>query len=304
VPLEGVAIEARRLGFGWGKSSVAAIEAGRRALSLEELIALPHVLGRAGVWAHERAPFTNPSGTTEDVIAARRPVAVPDLLPDDERSIRLASAAVVAARALRTRFAASGWHQIIESRALLEEETEMTLAGLPPAWVRRGFEKIRQRDAHARPPREWDAARRAELFRQVGLDAAGDAVRKAASVLRADPLAVALAGHALWGWGLVAEREHRLAGSLLLAVNPDVRFTDRAQLEHDWGLSDDEKTILARWHIRGGQERALPQPVRRKLQAARGHLTRALLDEVRPLLEGAAGKKPRAAPPTRRRNRR
>jgi transcriptional regulator with XRE-family HTH domain len=44
---EDVAAAARRIGFDWGRSSVASLEAGQRQLSAEELLALPAIIDQA-----------------------------------------------------------------------------------------------------------------------------------------------------------------------------------------------------------------------------------------------------------------
>lgn len=53
---EDVADEARKYGFPWGRSSVAALEAGNRDLSFAELLILPSLLKRLGGWDEPLLP--------------------------------------------------------------------------------------------------------------------------------------------------------------------------------------------------------------------------------------------------------
>jgi hypothetical protein len=88
------------------------------------------------------------------------------------------------------------------------------------------------------------------------LEAAEDAEQKAASALRVAPEAIVEASHRLWGRSLTAQRDRLV----------DVR-TERADARNpDWP---------------------------RRLQAIRGHVTRELLGELRPMLKGAGTRKKR-----------
>ena len=158
---------------------------------------------------------------------------------------------------------------------------------LSPRWCQRAFEAVRAYQATAHHRDQWHPDEDETFWPAVARDAADDATRKAAAVLGVPPIAVALAACALWHWSLTAEREHRVKGSLLLAINPNVQFTDRAQIarDRDWKLSEGEKQVLGHWHVRGTQERALPAALRRKLQAMRGHFTRDLIREMQPLMK-------------------
>lgn len=53
---EDIANEARRYGFPWGRSSVAALEAGNRDLSIGELLILPSMIKRLGGWDEPLIP--------------------------------------------------------------------------------------------------------------------------------------------------------------------------------------------------------------------------------------------------------
>jgi hypothetical protein len=57
---EELAAAAQRLGFGWGRSTIAAIEAGDRDLSAEELLALPYMLSEASA---QKIPGIQAAGT-------------------------------------------------------------------------------------------------------------------------------------------------------------------------------------------------------------------------------------------------
>jgi hypothetical protein len=188
-----------------------------------------------------------------------------------------------------------GWQRAIQTpRLSVGEETVEEAARLPGLWRQRIFEAIRAHHLELTPPcPQWHPDDDEEFWPGIGRDAADDATRKAAAVLGVPPIAVALAARARWNgvWGLTGEREHRLMGSLLLAINPNVPFTDREQIAWDWKLSEGEKQTLADWHVRGKQERVLPPALRRKLQAVRGHLTRKLLEELAPLLKDLGKKR-------------
>jgi transcriptional regulator with XRE-family HTH domain len=258
VTQEDVAAEARRLGLGWVRATVAGIELGRRQLSPGELIVLPFVLGRAGVWAYEHNEFKGPDGAIERAKVGHHPVSLADLLPDDERPVLVAGRTQIPGRVLRSLFARwqdrRGWPEAVQTpQPTVESEAEEMALRLPREWVLGVLESVRRRWAAKTPPRDWDDYdERERLWRDVGLEAAGDAERKAAAVLKVPPLAVALAARALWDWSLTAEREHRLAVQLP-------------------GLVRDTTPA-------------------RKLQALRGHITRALVEEMEPVVR-SLGKK-------------
>jgi hypothetical protein len=86
------------------------------------------------------------------------------------------------------------------------------------------------------------------------LEADSDAEQKAASTLRVSPEAIVQAAHQLWGRSLTAERENRV----------DAYTAPMLKLEPD-------KATEPGWP--------------RRLQAIRGHVTRELLGELRPLLK-------------------
>jgi hypothetical protein len=100
------------------------------------------------------------------------------------------------------------------------------------------------------------------FWREVGLEAAGDAERKAAVSIGVPPIALALAARRRWGRSLTAERDRKVAN----ATNPALKLDPAAVQDPKWP---------------------------RRLQAIRGHITRALVEELGPLLEGVSSSKKR-----------
>jgi len=259
VSLEEIAAEARRCGLGWAKSSVAALEAGRHSLDLGELLLLPTILGRAQVWAYEYEQVRSPARGDERVKVGRHPVGLADLIPDDDRLVRLAGRAHTSTRSLRALFAQLQDQRIdvVGAEPTVGEEAAKQAERLPARWCQGIFEAIREHHRKRTPPRGWHPDDDEEFWPSIGQDVADDANRTAAAVLGVPPIAVALAARARWNgvWGLTGEREHRLA-VLLPGMHRDTAPG-------------------------------------RKLQALRGHITRQLLDELRPVLKGSAPKKKR-----------
>jgi hypothetical protein len=125
--------------------------------------------------------------------------------------------------------------------------------------------------AAATLPRTWllgvlGAARLEDVperfWAQVELEAAGDAERKAAASIGVPPLALALAARRRWRRSLTAERDRKVAN----ATNPALRMDPDAARDPEWP---------------------------RRLQAIRGHVTRELLGELRPLVKEVAKKQPK-----------
>jgi hypothetical protein len=270
IPLDRIAAEARQLGLTWGKSSVAALEAGRHVVDLGELLLLPTILARAGAWAYEYTEIQGPRRGLERVKTGHHLVSLADLLPDAGDPVLLAGTVQMPARALRDLLAQVHVLSLdnLQTAARLKveglkgsvgEETAEQARRLPGLWLSRTiFEAIREHRKNLKnlTPRdaEWHPDHDEEFWPSIGRDAADDATRKLATVLGVPPLAVALAARACWNgvWGLTAEREHRLAGML-----------PGAERDHT---------------------------PRRKIQALRGHITRQLLEEVRPLVKDLATK--------------
>ena len=195
-----------------------------------------------------RLPF--PDLEQVKVKTGRHLVGLADLLLDDERRVLLAGAVSTSARALRERFALMRGHRLEVGRmkAPIGEETATQALRLPRPWSHDLMASIRRHLEKLRHGKEWHPDHDKDFWPDLGLEAADDATRKAAAVLKVPPLAVALAARARWNgvWGLTGEREHRLA-------------------------------VL----LPGMQRETAPA---RKLQALRGHITRQLLQELRPLV--------------------
>jgi hypothetical protein len=111
---------------------------------------------------------------------------------------------------------------------------------------------IREHRRRIRPHREWHPDHDETFWPDVGREAADDATRKAAAALKVPPLAVALAARACWN---------------------GVR-----------GLTDEREHRLEALAMTGDHGR-------RELQALRGHITRKLLAELRPLVADFTHKK-------------
>jgi transcriptional regulator with XRE-family HTH domain len=244
---EQLAAEARRFGLAWTRATVAAIELGRRQLSIGELVLLPELLGHAGAgWGYD----------------------VSDLIPADERPVLVAGGITAPASAVRARFADTDEDPDERAARLTAAEFtpprphEMPAATtLPRAWLLDVLRVPRLEDV---PGRVWT---------QVELEAAGDAERKAAAGIGVlgGPLAVALAARRRWSRSLTAQRD-RLVG---FRTDPMLRADPAAARDPGWP---------------------------RRLQAIRGHVTRELLDELRPLLKDITMKR-KAKRSTKRRAR-
>jgi hypothetical protein len=269
IPLDRIAAEARQLGLTWAKSSVGALEHGRHVVDVGLLMLLPTILARAGAWTYEYTEIHGPRRGPERVKTGRHPVSVADLLPDDDRPIRVAGTVQMPARELRDRLAKLGVLSLDNVRLAAQlkiaglkgsvgDETAEAALRLPRTWTARMLDDIRGRLAAAPLHREeWHPDHDEEFWPGVGREAADDATRKAAVVLGAPALAVALAARACWNgvWGLTGEREYRLAGRLP-------------------GMQRDRTDV-------------------RTLQAYRANITRKLLDELRPLVNDIVKKKRR-----------
>ena len=193
-----LAAAARQYGAAWTRAMIAAIELGRKQLSLGEVVLLVLVLREAGVTRGRRLTISDLIPITDEAVAVGPGYALP---------LRLA-------RAL-----------------LLEPQTREEPAKPVPV----------RADRHA-------------------LEAADDAVQKAAGSLRVSPEAIVQAAHDRWGRGLTARRDEiakRREAALLRA--------------------DPEEARSADWP--------------RRVQAIRGAATRELLGELRPLLKGTTRKK-------------
>ena len=189
-----------------------------------------------------------------------------DLFPEEDVEVVLAGAVQISARALRDLVAplrvlspqTAAQLTVAGMKGSLGEETAEEALRLGP-WAGRMLDAIGGHQAKLWPGRfrheAWHPDHDDGFWSEVGLDAADDATRKAAAVLRVPAVAVALAARAQWSWSLTDEREHRLAVLL-----------PGAQRDHT---------------------------ARRTLQAIRARITRNLLDELRPLVKDITAKKKR-----------
>jgi hypothetical protein len=223
---------ARSYGLSWSRATVAAIETGRRQLSVGELFLLPAVLNR--------------------VIGASDPVSgsllVADLLPErEDQWVALTPRASVRVRSLRALLGAAAEpmseqdfdiphrRQMRMAQAGLKESIQRWTARTETTWRR----------IMGRPLTASDLP----TLNQALEDAAGAVEQQTARGLRVSALAVALAARKLWDHSLTEQRD---------------------QL-----LGDERRGAL----------------YARTLQALRGHRTRALLVELRPLLRALRHRK-------------
>jgi transcriptional regulator with XRE-family HTH domain len=235
---EDLAAAARGYGLSWSRATVAAIETGRRRLSVDELLLLPATLTR--LIAAEGA--------------ASGGLLVADLLPErGDQWVAITPRTSVRVRGLRALLGAAAEpmseqdfdiphrRQTRMAQAALKESIERWTTHTNTTWRR----------IMGRPLTSSDLT----MVNQALEDADGAVEQQAARGLRVSAFAVALAARRLWNRSLTEQRDDRLAQ-----------------------------------HRRGA-------PSARRLQALRGHHTRALLVELRPLLRAVPRrrrKRPRA----------
>jgi len=220
---EEVAAAARGFGLSWSRATVAALESGRRRLSVDELFLLPAALnglalGRPG----KEAP------TSGGLIVA-------DLLPErGDQLVALTPRTSARVRVLRGVLGAAA-EPITEQDfdTPHRRQTRMAQAATGTTWRR----------IMGRPLTGPDLT----TLNQALEDADGAVEQQAARGLRVPALAIALAARKVWNCSLTEQRDRHLAEEL-----------------------------------RG-------QPSARRLQALRGHHTRALIVELRPLLRAVRG---------------
>ena len=225
---EQIAASARQAGFqGWTQATVAAVESGRRRLSLEEFLVLPTILEWAGVGQIPLADLLS------DGLAALSPHAV------------VGAGTAVSAETLRA---------MLSGRAAVDmPQTPKRLDTPKTQEVRRGFGV-----GDLSPERVY----------RVALASQGGAEVHAARVLGCSPLAVALAAERTWRRSLTEERDAR--------VNQRV------------GLDDFAAGVDA------ADRRGLAHPVSiATVQAHRGHVTRDLIEQLRPVVKAVTSKKRR-----------
>jgi transcriptional regulator with XRE-family HTH domain len=222
---EDLAAAARGYGLSWSRATVAAIETGRRRLSVGELLLLPATLNR--------------------LIGAEGPASgglrVADLLPErGDQWVAVTPRTNVRVQSLRTLLGAAAEPMSEQDFDIPHRrQTRMAQAALKGSIERwTTHTNTTWRRIMGRPLTGADLP----TFNQALEDADGAVEQQAARRLRVSALAVALAGRLLWNRSLTEQRDHRVAEEL-----------------HD-------------------------QPSASRLQAVRGHRTRALLVELRPLL--------------------
>jgi transcriptional regulator with XRE-family HTH domain len=188
---EDLAAAARGYGLSWSRATVAAIETGRRQLSVNELLLLPPALNR----------LIGPEG---------RGLLVADLLPErgdqwvaitPRTSVRLQSLrALLGAAAVsisEADFDIPHRRQMRRSQAALKESIERWTTHTDTTWRR----------IMGRPLTPSDLT----TLNQALEDADGAVEQQAARGLRVPAFAVALAARRLWDRSLTEQRDHRVA---------------------------------------------------------------------------------------------
>jgi transcriptional regulator with XRE-family HTH domain len=202
---EDVARGAVALGLDWTRSTVAAIEAGRRVLTLEETLLLPAIVGLGYGAAVRLGDLLTPSGQAQGF---------------------------------------PGWHdeQVALTPLLTVSLSEIVHALESPTWAGVAFRApaasmVSEAEAQLGDGRAPGGGLIRWRLQRVKRDALGLAEQHAARKLRISPLAVSVAAYLLWDRSLSDERDRRVSE----------------------------------------QGEAPP----RTLQARRGHITRAMLAEIR-----------------------
>jgi transcriptional regulator with XRE-family HTH domain len=178
VTADTVAAHARRVGLGWQRSTVATIEAGRRRLTGEELLLLPLVLSMA-------LPVN---------------VTLRDLLDID---IALSGELVMTP---------AGFRQLLdEGSPIFGGYRIQAKPGGTPEEQRQSSQEVWRRIEQLWPQVHGGTKLALDRLRAVERAAGGDAEQNAARALGCSALDVSAVAHRLWGHGLTAERELRLA---------------------------------------------------------------------------------------------
>ena len=184
VDQEAIAREAREWGLRWTRSTVAAIETGRRSIELGELLLLPSVIHSA---THAR-------------------VTLADFFPDSCRVALGAEAEVSGA----------GFRHFLSGTT--DDKTPAEL-GLRAPWTTAFLETARWVHAYTQDLEEavasaealWPSAPRRDLI-DAERDAVQEVEQRAARRLGVSPpWLVSLAARKMWGRSLTAERDRRLA---------------------------------------------------------------------------------------------
>jgi len=199
-PVETVTTAALNLGLEWTATLLASLEKGSKALTAEQLIALPVVLSAA--YGHR--------------------VTLSDLLVSDV-PIQLASQAAIRPPQLRDLVTGAPERPLI-SMPLPEPATEMSAAA-------RASEKMREIRRAGLGNVDMRALSRAE-------EGAGDAETRLARKLGITPIRVIAAAASLWGRSLTEERDYRVAVEGAPAATILRKLTTDLTLRLDEALSN------------------------------------------------------------------
>lgn len=219
-----MAAAARKCGLRWTQATVAAVETGRRRLSIEELLLLPFILFEAKI--HKPKNQERPL------------LELADIFPK-EGMVPLTTKTRVHAEALQEILQGKfgeGWLGHYDTPHLRQIRAKISITPEKIRRLRDELEKIFQ----ILP----EANRNHRLLEEIEKEVEGEAEQKVARKFKVPPLAVGLAARKVWGHSLTVERDRRIAKQ-------------------------------------GTNETSL-----RSLQATRGHVTRALLTKIRPLIAG------------------
>jgi transcriptional regulator with XRE-family HTH domain len=186
-----IAAVARKWGLRWTRATVAAIELGRRQLTVGEFLLLPCVLG----FGHIDVKGTK--GEFPELF---------HLLPE-EGLISVTPETSVSSKALREILlgkAGEGWLGNFNTPELRNIHSRWTTTQEDN---RRYLHEMKKVLDHV-----WPAANHnRKIMETVRENTAGDAEMKAAKKLSVPPLAVALAAHKLWDHSLTAERDRQVS---------------------------------------------------------------------------------------------
>jgi hypothetical protein len=242
LPQEHIASTARRrYGLRWTRATVAAIESGKREITLGEFIMLPMIMS----FSHCHFPG-------ED----NKFFELQDLIPSDgwlpispETSVHAEFVSAV----LRGKAGDDTFPGLLNT-----PELRKVRALLPKIQ-----ERMRERaEEYDRLKKLWpEVVKKPDLMR-IDDEVFKDAVKKVALKLRISPLAVAFASHALWGKGFEEER--------------DSRVSERAK----------DDVLRMKQSLLGKNQ------YQRTTQAMRGHVTRALLREIKSALDSRVTAQP------------
>jgi hypothetical protein len=174
VTADTLAMHARSIGLGWQRSTVATIETGKRRLTGEELLLLPLLLSMA-----------------LPVVIGLRDLLDTEMALTEELSMT-----------------PTGFQQLLDADTQVWGGYKLRSAG--PA-DRKPSTEVWARIEELWPDVHGASRLNLERLRAVELAAGGETEQKAARTLGCTALEVSALSHRLWGHGLAAERERRLA---------------------------------------------------------------------------------------------